>query len=153
MPEFTGAASVTRQNVPGGPLSALNLENPGSYQMVSAGPGAVSWRMTFVDAPYVDGAFLVAAAKGITRAPLVIRSFGTSRTDLNNKVDALLRAFEQFTYQLTITIDGQAHVWDCMPADYGAQGTGEWDPDRMRQLHQDYAFQIPRQPNALTGPE
>lgn len=153
MPEFTCDASVTRLTVPGGPLAALDLEAAGSYEVVSAGPGAMAWRRTYVESPYVDGAFLVAAAKGVSTAPLVIRVRGSSRTDLNNKVNALLRAFEQFTYQLTITIDGQAQTWDCMPADYAAQGTGEWDGDRMRDLHQDYAFQIPRQPNALAGPE
>lgn len=153
MPAFTLAGSVTRQTVPGGPLAALALENAGSYRIVSVGPGGTSWRREFVDSPDVDGAFLVAAAKGLTTAPLVIRVYSTSRTDQNNKVDALLRAFEQFSYQLTITIDGQAQTWDCMPADVAAMRSGEWDPIRIRARQQDYAFQIPRQPNALAGPE
>lgn len=153
MPTFTCAGSVTRQTVPGGPLSDLSLHVDGSYEIVAAGPGAMSWRTVYVEAPYVDGSFLVAAAKGLVRAPLTIRVYGSSHTDLRNKIDALLRAFEQFSYQLTITIDGQSSTWDCMPADYAAQGTGEWDGDRLRQLHQDYTFQIPRQPNALAGPD
>lgn len=153
MAEFTLAGSVTRLTVPGGPLSALALEDVGNYRIVSAGPGATSWRLQYVESPDVDGAFLVAAAKAITVAPLVIRAYGTSRTDLNNNVDALLRAFEQFSYQLTLTIDGQAQTWDCMPANVAASGTGEWDKERMFALSQNYQLQIPRQPNALAGPE
>lgn len=151
MPLFTLAASVTRATVPGGPLADLSLESS-SYHVVTAGPGASTWRIQYVESPNVHGAFPVAAVKALQTAPLAIRCTGSSRSNLDTLVAALLRAFEQTTYRLTVTVDGQANTWDCYPADAAPMGSGEWDPNLMRSFMQTYAFQIPRQPVAVAGP-
>lgn len=152
MPAFTLAATVTRTLVPGGPLADLALE-ASSYRIVSVGPGAGTWRAQMVESPFVHGAFLVAAVKALQSAPLVVRVIGSSRSNLDTLVAAMLRAFEQSTYRLTVTVDGQANTWDCYPADVAAMGTGEWDGSHMRSFQQTYAFQIPRQPVPVAGPQ
>lgn len=150
--------SVTRQTVPGGPLAALSLVSA-DYDIEFFGPGGCSFDRQFAVSKWVHGRVLVSARKDVEIAPLTVVVFGTSSADLDTKTRTLLDAFEQWTYDLTITADGVAHTWRCEPADYaptGAQGGGRGTYEHFgltagAQAQQAYVFQIPRHPVPIAG--
>lgn len=131
-------------------LPALQVQAPGTYRVVSAGPGARTWRRNRVAGLYTAGAVLVTAVKDMSVAPLVVRCEATSAAQLDANVAALVRAVEQLTYSLTLVIDGVSRTWACEPADYAPVGE-EYDKLRLMQHQQDYRFQIPRQPVPSAG--
>lgn len=148
MADLVIAASVTRTELG---LADLSLENPGSYRVVSAGPGSVSWRRRVAASPYCHGEALVSAVKEEVTQALVVRVYGSTAADLNTKTAALLRAFDQFDYRLSLTIDGVTSTWACQPANYSPMGRGELEPNLLRARMQAYALEIPRNPIPLIG--
>lgn len=150
-------ASVTRATVPGGPLADLSLVSA-DYDLLSFGPGALSWRRQTVESRWVHGRFLVSAVKDADIAPLEVIVFGASSADLDAKTRTLLDAFEQWTYDLTVTADGVAHTWRCEPAEYspstrsGQRGAYEhFGLVAGASAQQAYTFAIPRRPVPVAG--
>lgn len=106
-------ASVTRTLLA---LGALNLRTS-SHMLDTPEEDAiepVTWRREKVKSPYVDGEFLVTAVKETSGLSLRLIVQGTSLANLEANNKALVDAFSQFTYQVTIG----AHTWKCEPADY-----------------------------------
>lgn len=150
-------ASVSRATVPGGPLADLSLVSA-DYDLLSFGPGALSWRRQTVESRWVHGRFLVSAVKDADVAPLEVIVYGTSSADLDAKTRTLLDAFEQWTYDLTVTADGVAHTWRCEPAEYspsaGSGQRGSYEHFGLvagASAQQVYAFSIPRRPVPVAG--
>lgn len=143
------AASVTRDRTDP-PDVPLNLEDPGTYRIVTAGPGAVSWVRTEATSPYVHGATIVHARKELVVTPLAVRVYGATANQLHANIATLRAAFDQFRYQLTITIDGETYTWKCGPADY-SPGRGDWDKFALMAHQQVYVFSIPRDPTPVAG--
>lgn len=129
----------------------LSLEDPGIYRIVSVGPGPLSWRRERITSPYIHGESLVGAVKETAAMSLSIRVLGTSAASLNTRTATLLRAFEQFNYQLTLVLDGVIWTWDCQPADYAGGDGGEFEPNLLRAFQQVYRFSIPRDPVPIAG--
>ena len=139
----TFAASVTRTALS---LADLNLFNPGSYEVEPpTGPGQVTWRRQYATSPYVEGSSLVTAVRDQVSSTLVVRCFGASASALETNTAALIAAFSQFSYTLTLTWDGVSHVWACDPADYQPIG-GLYDDMHFVAFQQAYQFTIPRSP-------
>lgn len=149
-------ASITRLLVPGGPLAALALVSD-DYDIVNFGPGALSWRKQTAEAQWVHGRVMTAAVKDVEVAPLEIEVYGSSSADLDANTRALLDAFEQWTYDLTVVADGVTHTWRCEPADYAPSAgrrSGAYEHFSLvagAQAFQAYTFQIPRHPVPVAG--
>lgn len=148
MPDLTVVAFVSRPEIP--PNTDLNIENPGTYRIVSINPGPLIWVRNEVSAPYVHGRVLVNAIKDNPITEIVIRTYGASAAAVESNLAALLRAFEQFRYRLGITIDGVAHEWYCQPAEY-APANDDWSKFELIARHQTYRFVIPREPTPIAG--
>lgn len=132
-------------------LTPLQLENIGVYRIVAAGPGSLAWRRNRATSEFVHGGPVVSAVKDVMNAPLVVRVYGTTAANLESRTATLLRAFEQFSYELKLVLGGVVHEWLCEPADYGPGEAGEYDPHYLRALQHVYRFSIPRQPVPITG--
>lgn len=150
MADLTITGSVTRTELA---LADLAL-NDDTYKIIrgSWGPGEVVWRRQAVSSPYVDGSFLVNATRDQVTTPLGIRVTGSSRTDCMNKVGTLCRAFEQFSYELTITVDGTDFTYTCDPADYSWGEGGALQTFHIKAYKQEVNFMIPRSPIPVAGP-
>lgn len=146
--DLTVVASLTRTELS---LAGLNLEDPGTYRVVTAGPGGVSWVRRFVESPYMHGRTLIDARKDQISVPLAVRVYAASLTQLETRAATLLRAFEQFTYHLSISIDGAAHEYVCEVADYTVDDEGTWDKYALMAHEQTYKFVIPRSPIPVQG--
>lgn len=148
MPNLTITGTITRTELA---LADLAFQDAGVYQVVSAGPGALGWRREVATSPYVHGETLVSAVKDVGRAPLVVRALGTSASQLDTRIAALVRAFEQFSYSITLTIDGVVKTWTCEPADYAPGDSGTLDKFGLMAKMQEIHFDIPRHPVPVAG--
>lgn len=152
MSDLTIACSVTRTRLPGS-LAPLNLNNHTAFEVVSAGPGNRRWVREWATAPSVHGATEVSRRMDIQTAPLVLRALGSSAAVLNTNTAAMVAAFSQSRYNLTLTIDGVTSTWKCWAADITPGEDGELDKYRLavatpRQL---YRLAIPRHPIPVAG--
>ena len=151
MPDLSVSASVTRAEMS---LAPLSIEVANQYRIMRStlGPGAVSWRKQTATSPYVHGAILVGAVKDIGLATLGVRVMAPSDSTLWARVDTLVRAFEQFTYDLSVTIDGSTFTWRCQPADYSVGDSGVFQEFHLMSHQQEVRFTIPRHPTPVAGP-
>lgn len=156
---LTITALVTRQNVPGGPLADLDLNDFVGYEIVSYGPGGRSWVFDWASAPSVHGEQPVSARMGNQTAPVVVRVKATARATFEARELALVTAFSQLRYSLKFSIDGgTVEEWKCYAANVtpaapdGSAGDGSWDKfSQMAGYHQTYALQVVRHPIPVTG--
>lgn len=149
-------ATATRATVPGGPLADLSLYNPGVYEVAGLGPGVLVWDKQTVRSRWVHGDFLVSATKRSSHAPLRIRVLGSSAPELDTRTRSLLDVFDQWSYDLTLTVDGVVHKWRCQPADYSPtpdenRPAGEYGMPSLGVFQHLYTFIVPRSPVPLAG--
>lgn len=154
-PALTITASV---DLSGLSLPDLNINDGTAYEIVRAGPGGMRWIRDWAVAPDVHGAQEVSRRLDITTIPLAVRVKATTMSSLNVRVAALIVAFSQPHYNLTITIDGQTSTWKCFAADItgsdssGSSGDGTWDKYSLAaHYRQVYDLQVPRQPVPVAG--
>lgn len=129
----------------------IDLQNPGTYQIVDLGPGVITHRRRAVSSPYVHGDTIVGAVKESVTMTLTILVEGDDSDDLAEKTSVLLRAFEQFRYRVGLTLDGVDYEWYCGPANYRANNDGLFRASHYRAHVQVYTFQIPRDPIPIEG--
>ncbi len=149
---FTLVATVTRPAAMGGNLiiSGGSKNDPGS-DVVSFGPGDLTWRLNEQKSPFVSGSMLVSAVKDTKTVVMSVRTWGSSVTDLLNRMSVLCRAFEQFSYTLVVSFDGKELGYLCQPANYSSGRGGELDKLELGQRTQLTTFSIPTNPIPLLG--
>lgn len=104
--------------------------------------GGLTWRRNMVTSPFVHGGFPVTQVKENSTLMLTIQVRGTSQADLGDKIAALVAAFSQFEYEVSITFDDEEWAYLCWAADIvvGAQD------ERMAQWNIPVKLSIPRSP-------
>lgn len=134
-------------------LSDLQLSDPSNgYEVFGVGPGALSWRRESVRSPYINGETLVGAVKDVMSASLGVRIRASSAATLDSRLDTVLDAFGQFTYNVTVVIDGVSRTWKCEPADYSvSEGEGGFNKFNLMNKYHEVSFSIPRQPIPVSG--
>lgn len=142
--------TVSRASTP------LSLEVAGVYGVVAFGEGDVTWRRTIVQGKYQRGRALLQAQQDTATDVLVLRVYGTSWVQVNNRVKTVRDAFSQFEYTTTLTVDGLVRIADCEPADITVTGDdsrrkslmlGDAKLGHMRELQ----ISIPRDPKLIEG--
>lgn len=152
--QLTITASVSRDSLG---LADLNIDDGSAYELVTAGPGLRRWVRDLAVAPAVHGAAQVSARMDLQVAPVSVRVLASTKASLDTRSAALVAAFSQLRFNLTITIDGGTETWKCFAADGGpsADGSssdGSWDKyGLLAAYRQVYAFQVPRQPVPVDG--
>lgn len=132
-------------------LAPLALDVAGVYRIVSFSEGGVSWRRTTVQGKYQRGRRLVQAQQDTVSDVLLVRAYGSSWTEVNNRVKTLRDAFSQFSYQLTVTIAGHARTSECEPADMDVVGEDSRRKGLMFEYMREVQFTIPRDPQLIAG--
>lgn len=113
------------------------------------GPGEVTNRTSYVQSPYVIGQTLVHAVKDMQTSTLQVRVKGSSQSDMYTKMTTLCTAFEQFSYNLTIIINGVSFTYACDVANYTVGDGGNLDDLWLRSDTQMLAFEIPHKPKQV----
>lgn len=147
MADLTLAATVTRQDVPGGPLADLSLHSGGVYDLVSVDRGSTTKRRVVATSRFVDGGANVSAVKDMSALTLIVRVLGDTLNDVDSRVADLRTAFDQSSYTVTITIDGVTQAFTCWDFDSEQPVDGEWDKFSLANVQQVYRYVLPRQPS------
>lgn len=146
--EISLAASVSR------PSGDLNLSQANVYEVVEYASGGVLWRRTAVEGKYQRGRRLLNVQAATITDSLVVRVYGTSWAQVNNRVQTLLSAFSQLEYQLTIVEAGVERTIVCEPADMSDADTSRRKAlmfgDTSRSMRE-ISFSIPRDPQLVEG--
>lgn len=132
-------------------VDEIDLEDPGTYRIISWGPGPITWRRRQVNSFYVHGSTLLGAVKENPVLPLSILIEGANDNELHTNIAFLLRAFEQFRYRVGITVNDEEFEWYCQPADYQANRDATLNAAHWRANVQVYTFNIPREPIPVEG--
>ncbi len=140
------SAQVTRAGA-----GALSLEVDGVYHVVSFSEGGVTWRRTTVQGKYQRGRRLTQAQQDTVSDVLIVRCYGASWIEVNNRVAALRDAFSQFSYRLTVIIDGHRRAAECEPADLDVTGEDSRRKGLMLEHMREIQLTIPRDPQLLEG--
>lgn len=131
--------------------AGLQLSQPGTYEVVSIGPGGRSWRRHTVEGRYQHGRKLVGAVMETGAAILVVRVYGNSWASVNARATAMIEAFSNRSYTLKVTINGMTHEWLCEPADISLVGGDVWQKFHAMSNMQEYQIMVPRSPVPLSG--
>jgi hypothetical protein len=120
----TASISIGRTSLS---LSALSVADDiaGTYVLRKDGLGrpGVTWRLTpMPNSVDVHGAEYIAAVKDETTLVLGVIIQSDSSADLDTAINALLDAVSQFSYTVTVTVDGVGKVWTAAPASWAFDG-------------------------------
>lgn len=146
--EITLTASVTRSS------GDLSLSQTNAYEVVEYATGGIAWRRTAVEGKYQRGRRLLNVQAATVTDSLVMRVYGTTWAQVNNRVQTLLSAFSQLEYELTIVEAGVERTIVCEPADMTDADTSRRKAlmfgDGVR-LMREISFSIPRDPQLKEG--
>lgn len=144
--DLTG--SITRTELGAAPLS---LDVDDVYSIVSFSEGGVTWRRNAVTGKYQAGRRLVQAQKDSVTDVLLVRAYGSSWAEVNNRAGVLMAAFSQFAYQVTVTIEGVVRTAECEPADMDVVGEDSRRKGLTFENMREIQFSIPRDPRLIAG--
>jgi len=133
-------------------LSDLSItsDNSGTYTLAQGGLGrpGIAQREAFADdSKWVNGRLRTAVVKEESTLPLIVRVQSTTTSGLATAVSALETALCQFTYTVTVDVDGDSKDWTAYPAAIGA-ADGLYVPGRVLDHYEDLTISIPIYPVA-----
>lgn len=138
-------SSITRASLG---LPPLDLNDNVTYMLSNQIlGGTMTWNRQVVKSPYVDGEYLVNAAKGSIQEQFGVQVLAPSQGALQLAIQALIDAFTQFSYVLTVQQDDAVYRFTCQPADY----TVDWTQERMMARKALVTFHFNRLPVAVTS--
>lgn len=142
----TVTASVTRTSLS---LAALNLSDHTNY-FVSGDifGGTVTWRRQTVKSPYVESEWTVNRVRGLVEDKFAVNVLGGDQVTMANNIAALIAAFSQDYFNLTVQLDSQPYTYACEASDY----TMDWQIGRMHSLQTEVKFNLRRSPVPINGP-
>lgn len=149
MADLIIAASVS---VEGG--GSLDLNDGETHKIMQGGwgPGSVVWRRQAISSVFAHGRYLTSAQKEQVISPLGVRTYGADEDGCLAAVGTLVAAFEQFSYELTMTIGATTFTWECEPADYMVGDSGAIQKFHLMSFQQETMFDIPHFPIPVAGP-
>lgn len=141
------SASVTRGELS---LPDLNLNDHVAY-IVSGGDlvfgATVTWRRQQVQSPFVDSKITTGRVLDIVQDKFAVDVMGPDHVTMASNVQALINAFSQSYFNLTVQFDAQPYTYACEASDY----TMDWTVPRMYGLRTQVKFNLLRSPTALNG--
>ena len=109
--------------------------------------GENSYRRITAESPYINGRTLVHRVADTQTSTLKLRIKGSSQADLYDRMNELAIAFSQFSYTLTINVNGRKWSFLCETADMSAGDGGSVNDLMLRSNIQYLNFTIPHTPN------
>lgn len=139
------ALSVTVSRVLLG-AEPLEINDHTTYRLAPGSMGgAVSWNNQRVSSPFMEGEATIFRTRGMVVEPVVVEVLGTDSQALRTNLNALVGAFIQDTFALSLTVDNVLFSYACEAADYQVSWVGPRFVARQLQV----SFQVPRQPVPL----
>lgn len=145
MPDLTLSVLVSRTILG---LSDLQINDHTNY-FIAPGSfgGAVTWNRTQVQSPYIDGAVTVNRTRNMVNDAINVEVRGNDTAGVHTNLQALLNAFIQDNYTITVSVNGSSRQYACEAADYHAEWTGpRWVANQIQ-----VALTVPRFPVPISG--
>lgn len=134
-------AQVTLGTGPG----ALILEDPGRFELIGVGVGALTWRRSTVEGRYQHGRKLTGAVLDTRTLTVQVRCLGDSWVAVQNRFNDIIAAVSD-PFTATVVVDGRTEHWACEPADITPLAGDVVDKFRAMAHMQEYALTIPVYP-------
>ncbi len=145
MADLTVVAAVTRTDLG---LDPLDINDHSKYVLTTTIlGGSVAWQKNQVSSPYVDGDITITRRRPTVMEPFEVYVYGTNGSTLMSNTEALIDAFSQDSFSLSITINGATRQYACETADYTIEYTHTKFASHMCTVR----FQLPRSPIATVG--
>lgn len=140
------SVTVTRDALGLQPLEVANSEDYYcSPQFLGA---AVQWNRQQVQSQWLDGAVTTSRRRNMVTEQIGIEVVGDTLDGLQAKMNTLISAFIQDSYQLAVATPGTLRIYQCEAADYQ---DASWTTPRQVACQGQIVFSVPRQPVALAG--
>lgn len=142
----TFASSVTRTELA---LPDLNLNDHLNYIVVNQILGAqVQWRRQAVTSPFIEGQYTVGRVRDVVTDKFAVQVLGADQATMFGNLQALLAAFNQDYFNLSITLDNQMLTFACEASVY----TVDFSQERIWARQMLVTFDLRRQPISVNGP-
>lgn len=146
MADLTLAGSVTRSLLG---LGDLNINDYTSYFLSAQMDfGEKRYQRNAQGSPYMRGEVTVNRTEKQRIRNIGVEVLGTSHANLESNLQALLDAFDQDSYNLTLTINGTTRTYVCEAADYSLPG---WVSGRIVGRVVLVQFSVPTRPIPVAG--
>jgi hypothetical protein len=130
-------------------LGVLDINDHSNY--IVAGPefmgGQISWDRTQVSSPFADGAVTTMRKRGVVTENVAVEVLGDDTTEVQANVKALVQAFMQDSFIMSVSFDSAVSTYQCEASDYKiVTSTPRWAAKQVQVM-----FSVPRHPIPLTG--
>lgn len=145
------AMTISREQLALTPLN-INSETEG-YLLLRGGfdLGSRTWRRQTVQSPFTDGRTIVGAVMDVVTREFTFEVRGSTAYIMNDRMHHLIRAFSQFSYTLTATIQGYTRAWRCEIADVEVGDAGKLQEFHAMSFRQNVTFSVPCNPRQITN--
>lgn len=138
--EINVSVLVTRDSLS---LGALQLDNPGTYEIVEFGPGGRTWRRNRIVGRYQHGGRSRGETLDNASLVAVVRVYGNTWVQVRTRAQTMMNALAQHSYIIAATIDGALDYYACEPADIALVGGDAWQKHHLMSKMQEYQLAIP----------
>ncbi len=146
MTDLTMSVEISRTSLG---LAALEINDHTSY--IVAGPeflgGQVAWDRSQVSSPFVDGEVTTHRRRQNVSENIAVEVLGDNTADLQSNTRAIIDAFSQDSFTLTVELDSSTSVYLCEAADYKVVSSGPRYVANQLQV----VFAVPRKPMPISG--
>jgi hypothetical protein len=147
MSDITLAGSVTRTALA---LADLNLNDYVAYYLSAQLMGGQErWTRNLDSSPYMDGDLTINRRRGNITERVGVEVIGSSQSVLDANIAALKTAMYQDSFQMTLTLNGSTHTYQCEAADMDTSMV--WNNGRMTGRAVLCIFDVPRRPIPVAG--
>jgi hypothetical protein len=109
--------------------------------------GTVAWNRQKATSPFLDGEVTTQRSRQNVTEQVAVEVYAGDAAELKANTAALITAFCQDSFVLTVTLEGTFYVYQCEAADV----TIAWVGARMMAHQGQVTFAVPRQPVPLLG--
>jgi hypothetical protein len=130
-------------------LDPLEIADGNPYYLSTQFLGSgVAWDRQTVSSRWVDGEFTTSRRRGNVTEQVAVEIVAASTLALQLATQALIDAFTQDSFTMTITIDNREWAYLCEAADYQSL---QWTTPRLSAHQGQVLFGVPRRPVAMAG--
>jgi hypothetical protein len=144
--DLTLSVVVSRTN-----LSLANLEiNDGVDYKIAGNEflgGQLAWEKSQVGSPFVEGKVTTHRVRQNVQEQISVEVYGSGTSDVQANAKALIEAFSQSSYTVTVSVDNQATVYNCEAADFRIEMTTPRYAASQLAVH----FNVERKPLLVSG--
>lgn len=117
------------------------------FELVAVGASGRTWRRRTVEGRYQHGHVLVGAVLAAESLTIHVRLRGATWVEVQNRYTELVEALSQFTYTVTVDMEGVVRTYTCEPGDIRLVSGDTLSKFHVMASMQEYLLTIPYEVN------